>query len=182
MCTYRYLYPFDDASLAQIAYYFDFDYVPEGDPTGYAAEVVSYVYEWKSNPELGTLRSVMRADGSMVLLDTRSDATISELVLSGLEQAAYEFCDELRAGPSIVRHLRASFPLVEFSDSRLFDFLESLVQHRLMVTDGVNYLSLAIRTQPIEVEPRRAEPITFGPGPLRSASSYLRAELKVLQA
>jgi len=181
MNTYRYLYPFDDASLAQIAYYFDFDYAPESDPTGYAAEVVSYVYEWKSNPELGTLRSIARADGSLVLLDTRSDATIRELVLSGLEQAAYEFCDELRAGLSIVRHLRASFPLIEFSDSQVFDFLESLVQNRLMVTDGVNYLSLAIRTQPIEVD-KREQPMTFGPGPLRSASSYLRAELKVLQA
>ncbi len=150
--------------------------------TGYAAKVVEYVYEWKSNPELGTLRSIVRADGSLVLLDTRSDATIRELLLTGLEQAAYEFCDELRAGPSIIRHLRASFPLVEFSDSQVFDFLESLVQNRLMVTDGVNYLSLAIRTQPIEAEARPDEPITFGPGPLRSASSYLRAELKVLQA
>ncbi|HXM49711.1 MAG TPA: RiPP maturation radical SAM C-methyltransferase [Pyrinomonadaceae bacterium] len=182
LSTYRYLYPFAKDSLERIAYYFDFDYEPEGDPTGYAAKVVEYVYEWKSNPELGTLRSIVRADGSLVLLDTRSDATIRELLLTGLEQAAYEFCDELRAGPSIVRHLHASFPLVEFSDSQVLDFLESLVQNRLMVTDGVNYLSLAIRTQPIEVEARRDEPITFGPGPLRSASSYLRAELKVLQA
>jgi ribosomal peptide maturation radical SAM protein 1 len=182
MSTYRYLYPFDDASLARIAYYFDFDYAPENDPTGYAAEVVEYVYEWKSNPELGTLRSILRADGSLALLDSRSDASIRELVLTGLEQAAYEFCDELRAGPGIVRHLRTAFPLVEFSDQQVFDFLDSLVQNRLMVTDDVNYLSLAIRTQPIEVEPRRDEPITFGPGPMRSASSYLRAELKVLQA
>ena len=180
--TYRYLYPFDDNTLSQIAYYFDFDYAPDSDPTGYAAEVVTYVYEWKRNPELGTLRSVMRADDSLMLLDTRSDATIRELVLSGLEQAAYEFCDELRAGTSIVRHLRETFPLVEFSDTRVFDFLESLVQNRLMVTDGTNYLSLALRSQPMEVESRRGNPRKIDAGPPPSASSYLHADLKVLQA
>ena len=51
--TYRHLYPFDEDSLLRIAYYFDFDYEPNSDPTGYAAEVVAYVYEWKNNPELG---------------------------------------------------------------------------------------------------------------------------------
>lgn len=180
--TYRYLYPFDEESLKRIAYYFDFDYEPNSDPTGYAAEVVAYVYDWKKNPELGTLCSILRPDGSLAILDTRSDATISELILSGLERAAYEFCDQLQAGPSIVKHLRTAFPAVEFSDQQVFDFLDSLVQNRLMVTDGSNYLSLAIRTPKLEPAAKRVEDF-FTPGiPPRPASSYLRAELKVLQA
>lgn len=182
LSTYRYLYPFDDESLRRIAYYFDFDYEPDNDPTGYAAEVVAYVYDWKDNPELGSLCSLLRPDGSMAIVDTRSDATIPELILSGLEQAAYEFCDQLQAGASIVRHLRTSFPAVEFSDQQVFDFLESLVQNRLMVSDGTNYLSLAIRTPGLQPEAKREEDF-FMPGiPPRSASSYLRAELKVLHA
>jgi hypothetical protein len=81
-----------------------------------------------------------------------------------------------------VRHLRTSFPAVEFSDQQVFDFLESLVQNRLMVTDGSNYLSLAIRTPGLQSEAKREEDF-FTPGiPPRPASSYLRAELKVLHA
>lgn len=166
----------------RIAYYFDFDYEPDSDPTGYAAEVVAYVYEWKGNPELGTLCSILRPDGSLAILDTRSDATIHELILSGLEQAAYEYCDQLQAGPSIVRHLRTSFPAVEFSDQQVFDFLESLVQNRLMVTDGSNYLSLAIRTPGPQSKAKRHQDFVTPGIPPRPASSYLRAELKVLHA
>jgi ribosomal peptide maturation radical SAM protein 1 len=182
LSTYRYLYPFADESLMRIAYYFDFDYAPDNDPTGYAAEVVAYAYDWKNNPEPGTLCSILRPDGSLALLDTRSDATVPQLILTGLEQAAYQFCDQMQVGASIVRHLRASFPEVEFLDQQVFNFLDSLVQNRLMVTDGSNYLSLAIRTPTLQSGAKRKEEF-FTPGiPPRAASSYLRAELKVLHA
>jgi ribosomal peptide maturation radical SAM protein 1 len=182
LSTYRYLYPFAEESLMRIAYYFDFDYEPDSNPTGYAAEVVTYVYDWKKNPEQGSLCSILRPDGTLVLLDSRSDATVPELILSGLEQAAYEFCDQLQAGANIVRHLRASFPMAEFSDQQVFDFLGSLVENRLMVTDGSNYLSLAIRTPVPQSKPRFEEDFFTAAVPPRPASSYLRAELKVLHA
>ena len=182
LSTYRYLYPFDEESLNRIAYYFDFDYAPENDPTGYAAEVVAYVYDWKKNLEHGSLCSISRPDGTLVILDTRSDATVPQLILSGLEQAAYEFCDQLQAGANIVRHLRASFPEAEFSDQQVFTFLASLVENRLMVTDGTNYLSLAIRTPVPQSKAKSEEDIFASTMPLRPASSYLRAELKVLHA
>ena len=38
--TYHYLYPFRRGEPAPIAYYFDFDYEPDRDPTGYAADVI----------------------------------------------------------------------------------------------------------------------------------------------
>ena len=182
LSTYHYLYPFEDESLKRIAYYFDFDYEPDNDPTGFAAEVVSYVYEWKSNPELGCLWSLARPDGSLALLDTRSDATVPELILTGLEQAAYEFCDQLQAGSNIVKHLRTSFPTVEFSDEQVFDFLKSLIENKLMVTDGLNYLSLAVRSPVVQSKAKVEECLFIPDVPPRPASSYLRAELKVLQA
>lgn len=181
METYRYLYPFEEESLKRIAYYFDFDYEADRDPRGYAAEVVAYVNEWRSSPQAGTLRSVSRADGSLMIVDTRPGATVSELTLSGLEQAAYEFCDELQAGTHIVRHLRALFPTVEFSDQRVFGFLKSLVDNKLMVTDGLNYLSLALQTPRLSSAAKDNFAETMSGVPPRPASSYLRAELKVLQ-
>jgi ribosomal peptide maturation radical SAM protein 1 len=179
--TYHYLYPFDEESLSRIAYYFDFDYEADRDPTGYAADVVAYVHEWRSNPQSGTLCSVSRPDGSLVILDSRPGATVPELILSGLECAAYEFCDELRGGNGIVRHLRALFPGVEFSDQQVLDFLDSLVSNKLMVTDGSNYLSLALRTPRPLAATKGDHRTAVTAGSSRSASSYLRAELEVLQ-
>lgn len=179
--TYRYLYPFDEESLKRIAYYFDFDYEADRDPTGYAAEVVAFVNEWRANPQVGTLSSVSRPDGSLVIFDTRPGASVAELTLSGLEQAVYEFCDELQAGPNIVRHLRALFPTVEFSEHRVFEFVNSLVENKLMVTDGHNYLSLALQTPRLSSAVKDDHVATIPGVPPRPASSYLRAELKVLQ-
>ena len=181
MKTYRYLYPFGEESLKRIAYYFDFDYEADRDPTGYAAEVVAFVNEWRSSPDAGTLRSVSRPDGSLAIFDTRSCASVPELTLSGLDQVVYEFCDELQAGTNIVRHLRALFPEVEFEDQQVFEFLKSLVENKLMVTDGNNYLSLALKTPSVSSAVKDDDVATVSAIPPRPASSYLRAELKVLQ-
>lgn len=181
LSTYRYLYPFDEESLQRIAYYFDFDYEPEIDPTGYAAEVIAYARDWKAKPETGTLCSSRHPDGSLSIVDTRSDTTVGTLVLAGLEQAAYEFCDTLHTGASVIAHLRHSFPDVAFSDQRVYDFLESLVSNRLMVTDGTNYLSLAIQASPV-AEPKFDDGFAMFGAPPRSLSAYLQRELIVLQA
>ena len=51
----------------------------------------------------------------------------------------------------------------------MLDFLDSLVANRLMVTDGRHYLSLAIRTRPVQDQPSRSPSLV----PARRASSYL---------
>jgi ribosomal peptide maturation radical SAM protein 1 len=167
--AYDYLYPVSAEALRRIAYYFDFDYEPGVDPGGCAADVIAYIMAWQGNPEAGALSSTASADGDLVLDDSRPDATVTHLTLSGLEQAAYDYCDELRAGPGIAQHLRRRFPGAEFADQQVLDFLDSLVANRLMVTDGRHYLSLAIRSQPLPGRPARP-PSRTQPRP---ASSYL---------
>ena len=177
LATYRYLYPFDEAILNRIAYYFDFDYEPNVNPTGYAAEVIAYVNKWSRNPELGSLCALENRDGELVLFDTRQDAVLRELKLKGPERVAYDFCDQLRPSAQIVEHLRRTFPAIEFVEQRVFDFLESLVANRLMVTDGNCYLSLALRSRRLDDRVRPAHSMEKLPQP---ASSYLRRELNVL--
>ena len=58
MASYRHLYPFPTESLLRIAYYFEFDYVPEKDPRGFADELIAHTDDWIRNPESGELRSV----------------------------------------------------------------------------------------------------------------------------
>jgi len=153
MAPYRHLYPFREESLSRIAYYFDYDYDPVIDPTGYAEEVVKYLEEWKRNPELGSLCYDISAEGALVLLDSRSDATAQELKLSGLERAAYEFCDQHQPISAVMRYLRDSFPESEFGEAQVRGFLDSLVANRLMVTDGSHYLALAVAVNPRSAVP-----------------------------
>lgn len=181
MPIYTYLYPFDAETLGRIAYYFTFDYRESVDPTGCARHVIAYVDEWKKNPERGVLRSVNRPDGGVTLLDTRSIATLPELTLRGLEAAAYEYCDELRSARNVVQHLHETFPDIEFEESHVIGFLGSLVANRLMVTDGINYLSLALRSQQALLNLERATLFQSCDFPSQPASAYLRAELPVLQ-
>lgn len=179
LSTYPYLYPFDEATLNRIAYYFDFDYEQTVNPKGYAAEVIDYVNQWSRNPELGTLCAVENGDGELLLFDTRQDAVMRELKLNGADRAAYEFCDQLRSAAHIIEHLHRTFPDAEFDEQRVIGFLDSLVANRLMITDGICYLSLALRSRRLEDPVSRTHSVENLPQPL---SSYLRRELNVLTA
>jgi ribosomal peptide maturation radical SAM protein 1 len=148
MSPYRHLYPFREESLSNIAYYFDYDYDPTIDPTGCAEEVVKYLEEWKRNPEMGSLCYDISTDGALLLLDSRSDATVRELALCGLERAAYEYCDQQQSLSAVVRYLRGAFPEADFGETQVRGFLDSLVANRLMVTDGTQYLALAVAANP----------------------------------
>ena len=88
-----------------------------------------------------------------MLIDSRPDATIGQVVLSGMERAAYEYCDEVHSSGSVARALRARYPDVEFSEEDMVRFLDSLVANRLMARDGASYLSLAIPIMPVEATP-----------------------------
>jgi ribosomal peptide maturation radical SAM protein 1 len=163
---YEHLYPFAPAdALRRIAYYFDYDYEPAIDPTGYAEEVIASVEDWRRAPETGTLHAIRRPD-ALVLLDTRSDAVAPRLTLAGPERAAYEYCDEVRSAAGVLQHLHRTFPGATFDEGRVRACLDSLVSHRLMVSDGTNYLSLAIPAAQPSPRPEPAPaPIPKPPAP-----------------
>lgn len=146
MAPYRHLYPFGEDSLSRIASCFEYDFEPGKDTSPFSREVVAFLEQWKREPEAGSLQCEPGADGSLVLYDSRSDATLRELSLSGAEREAYGFCDSFRPVDAILRHLREARPEWSFTPEELLGFLDSMVANRLMVTDGTNYLSLALRS------------------------------------
>jgi ribosomal peptide maturation radical SAM protein 1 len=143
--AYRFLYPFPPESVMRIAYHFHFDYPPGAAPIDHAEEVIRFAKAWSDKNEEGALWSVVRPGGSLVLHDTRACATTSELELRGHEAAAYDFCDEFRPLPAIVRHLRERSAEEDICEDRVRAFLQGLAAKHLMVTDGHNWLSLALR-------------------------------------
>lgn len=152
IAPYKYLYPFDDDSLKRVAYYFDYDYDPSVDPSDYAKYVIAFSSEWQQYPETGSLRAVKCPDDTLVLVDTRSDACRQHVVLRGIDQAVYEYCDQVRSLQSVRKHLKDILPERPFTQSQVLAFLQSLVDNKLMVTDGSRYLSLALRSAPATQE------------------------------
>lgn len=158
--SYRHLYPFPEASLRNISYYFDFDYPLDADPRGFASAVIRYVDDWKSNREPGSLTAVRTGSGELQLIDTRRSATIPSLLLSGLEQVAYEYCDSVHTLDSVARYLSRRFPEVPFETENVREFLDSAVANQLMLRQGDRYLSLALATPGLreELEQLQAAP------------------------
>jgi ribosomal peptide maturation radical SAM protein 1 len=180
MAIYRHLYPFDTESLRRIAYYFDFDYQPGLDPTGYATDVIAYTAAWRRDQDRGTLSAIPSDNGTLTIVDTRPERTVSAVQLSGLEQAAYDYCDSMHSVGAVARELRERFPNSVFGDDDVKTFLDSLVANRLMVTDGVNYLSLAIPVRPPRVQPD----VSFHAGgrTAERASRHVPFELRITAA
>ncbi len=166
IAPYRYLYPFEPDVLHRLAYYFDYDYEQPRTLGEYAADVIAYVNDWQRNPERGLLVSSLSPEGHLLLQDTRSDAVNASYTFTGLEQAVYDYCDELRSISSVVRYLGECFPPCTFSEEGVRGFLESLVAHRLMVKDERHYLSLAVALHapmpPLQIR-EEARGVSFNP-------------------
>ncbi len=145
IASYKYLYPFQEDSLRKIAYYFDYKYKLGMDPSSYVDEVVEFVQDWQKNPETGTLKSIVRKNSRLFLIDTRNCAVRRHFVLSGIDREVYEYCDSTRSCDAIVKRLNRVFQKT-FTEKQVGHFLNALVATRLMVTDGKCYLSLAIRS------------------------------------
>lgn len=156
MPVYKYLYPFDEESVGKIAYYFDYDYESEKNPSGYAEDVIRYAADWSEHPETGTLRSIERSDGTLALVDTRKCAVRRHVVLGGIDREVYDYCDRVRSCAAVTRRLAGVFPHARLTRRRIKTFLNALVAHRLMVSTGDRYLSLAIRSRPAKMS--SAEP------------------------
>lgn len=180
LITYEYLYPFEQEKLMKLAYYFEFDYEDDINPRNNAAKVIEYINWSKENPETGNLYMFPTNDEKLVLMDTRSVATIGELHLNHIERSIYEYCDETRSLTGIMNYLKKKFVNESFDKEQIRDFLDSLVGNHFMVTDGIGYLSLAIRNHSLaDAQEKLNNGISNGTQ--KPLSSYLARELPILK-
>jgi ribosomal peptide maturation radical SAM protein 1 len=159
MKPYQYLYPFAPEVLHKIAYYFEYDYAKKANhepaQNHYARGVIAFVDEWKRHPETGRLYGIASQD-SLKLIDSRSTATTPSLELRGADRTIYEYCDAMHNLGSILKKLAEAHPEQPFEALSVKTFLESLVAHKLMISDGTNYLALALNAAPTKKQQARA--------------------------
>jgi len=148
VAAYRHLYPFEPESVARIAYYFDFDYMPGSSPGDVARGFLCEVQDWIADPDHGSLVAIDRPDGTLMLVDRRRDALAREYRLSGIEREAYLYCDEIRSLDNLASHLRRQWSAAALADGEVAAMLDRFVKDRLMLREGSLYLSLALMAPP----------------------------------
>lgn len=140
--AYRYIYPLEPEAVANLAYYFAYDYRAPQDVDAYTrpvADVVSLWHDVHADAELFYVDN----GAELLVWDTRAANAASLTVLRGVERALYAACDRIRH----VTHLRK---IAEEETDRPWSpqdvsaLLMSLLDAGLMIREGRRYLSLAI--------------------------------------
>jgi ribosomal peptide maturation radical SAM protein 1 len=139
--NYGLVYPFSEESRRKLGYMFDFDYADGRDPRAYVAPLAEMIGYWRDNHCPGALTSVTNGQ-ALVIHDRRPGAKQAKLQLTGMQKAAYEYCDKAHALQAIHRHLVGLG--YELARETLRRQLGAWVEERLMLCEGDWYLSLAV--------------------------------------
>ncbi|MGZ4198701.1 MAG: RiPP maturation radical SAM C-methyltransferase [Thermoleophilia bacterium] len=144
LAPYRYLYPFPESVLADIAYSFEYECSPICALPDVAEEIQREVSQWRHESPLGDLRVMCDGEGAMTLLDRRPAAAQRTVELDDLETLLYRACDTIAELSALKARAAEAYPDRVDVDDQVDATLASLVERRLMVTVGERYLSLAL--------------------------------------
>lgn len=133
---FRYIYPFDDETLRNLAYYHDFDFADGIDRSVYAPALLAEIEKWQETYSMHSLRYFDREDGVLILSDTREIADVFQRRLIGTDRELYLYCDAARPREEI----ETRFPGTE---RKLHEWIEANI---MILIDDRYYFSLALKS------------------------------------
>ena len=142
--AYRYLYPFSESVLNNLAYFFDFDFDGKEKMDQWFYPIKLEIDRWQQIPQHCRLEVVSRARDLMVVSDTRPQRVFSEYRFGKPEKAVIEFCDEPRTLHEIRAFQDNMNGDLSAEEAWLPNFLNYLVRHRLMLCVDNRYLNLIL--------------------------------------
>jgi ribosomal peptide maturation radical SAM protein 1 len=144
LSAYRYLYPYDEGALRNIAYTFEAEFGSGALPAAIGEAVDKEAAAWRREAPFGDLRSHTRPDGRLTLRDTRPGAARGTVELDALDSLLYTACDEIAVGAGLAAWVAGNRPDLAARASHVDRRLDLLVEQRLMVRVGNRFLSLAL--------------------------------------
>jgi ribosomal peptide maturation radical SAM protein 1 len=141
VAAYRHIYPFEDAVLASLAYYFDYDYRDGQDPEAYVGPLRAAVEAWVERDGADTL-AMVEAAGDVVVFDGRPGRRTPVLRLGGLYRRVLLACDTARTASS----LEADETVVQAAGdaARIPGVLGELVEQGFVLQVGASYVSVVV--------------------------------------
>jgi ribosomal peptide maturation radical SAM protein 1 len=146
--SYRHVYDLPDEALAELAYYFEYDYAEARRPDEYLDPVRRAMDRWCA--ARGNRGLVYTDNGTTLgVCDFRPGVRRLWTPLTGARREVYLFCDQQRS----LHQIEAFAAALAVAADEAQAFLTEMVERRLMVTADGRYLSLAI---PVSPEPAPA--------------------------
>jgi ribosomal peptide maturation radical SAM protein 1 len=147
--TYFHLYPLPPERVANLAYFFRYDYADGRQCESYMTETIDRVEHWKRG--IGGELAMEREDDQLTLVDTRLGRPERRIALNGLERELYELCADPRNVDALRAHAAAdwlkrtgSAPSPATIDRWLGEFLLWMTGDLLMLREGDQCLALAV--------------------------------------
>jgi ribosomal peptide maturation radical SAM protein 1 len=145
--SYRYIYPFEESVLYNLAYLFDFDFDGKEKIESWSGGILALIKQWSDIHPQSRLEVVSRTQDSMVVRDTRPNAVQSLYNFGVREAAVIDACDRAQTMPHIVKEVRGMLNGAMPEETWISDLVRQLTDYRLLLEHGGRYLSL-ILSQP----------------------------------
>jgi ribosomal peptide maturation radical SAM protein 1 len=138
---YSYLYPADPSTLADIAYRFSYRHLDDRAPDAYVGPVRKVVELWRA--EHGTQASLRyrRGPGFIDVVDRRPGLVPARYLFEAVEARIFDACEDGATPAEVVAGLG---PDADVSVDDVREFLDELVESRLVYEEGGRYLALAL--------------------------------------
>jgi ribosomal peptide maturation radical SAM protein 1 len=131
----------DSERVANLAYYFRYDYRQHGELEAYTRPVWEQVRLWWKNYEVSDLISTV-ANDQLLIWDLRPTAREPLVVVTGVEKTLYEACDAIQTIAQLKKVAENTGR--SLTVERLESVLQPFLDLGLMVRENSSYLSLAI--------------------------------------
>jgi ribosomal peptide maturation radical SAM protein 1 len=141
--TYSLVYPLPPERIANLAYFFEYDYADGRQPDSYAAKALQAAADWRQNRG-GDLVMETGAKPDLAITDTRPGRPPARYELNGIQSEIYLHCGEARPLAGLRALAQGALGSGEEVDRWLASFLAQLIDFRLMLRENQRYLSLAV--------------------------------------
>jgi hypothetical protein len=137
---YRYLFPFDESILYNIAYFFDCDFDGQDSRDRSFEPIVTEMETWMQNQSQYALEEIRRTPEDIWVRDTRPHRVRDLYRFPALEVSVIDACFEVQHFSDILTRVETTNG--QESGPWLRRFLKYLTSHRLMLESDDRYLSL----------------------------------------
>jgi hypothetical protein len=139
--AYEYVYPLKPEVLANLAYFFGFDYSEPRKVGEYILPFTDQIVKWKSDYRKSSLFWIEKGD-HLLIWDFRPIAKRKLTVLSGIRKFLYMACDQIMTAHQVL-NLWQKFSEVSLAETEISEALNDFTARDLMVRSNNSYLALA---------------------------------------
>jgi len=152
LAHYRFLYSLEPKALNNLAYDFEYRYSDGRDPEAYTRELAGAVERWRELKEraAGSL-FYRRGPGFLLVQDRRPGLEAADYRFDSVEAKIYLSCDTGTIAALICMQLVIEGD-TSVDEVEIENYLQELVEAKLMYREGNSFLSLAIAARNAEVQ------------------------------